>query len=123
MITFENFNIGDDLPIYMQILRYIKRGIASGNIEDGDELPSRRVLSALIGVNPNTVQKAYRILEDEELIVSRSGAKSFIRLSGDATEKIRTELLTSDAKNLIDAMRGMGLSKNEAVKLIEMYWE
>ena len=64
MISFEEFILEDDSPIYMQIIRYIKQGIAAGTIGDQEEAPSRRVLSALLGVNPNTIQKAYRILED-----------------------------------------------------------
>ena len=68
VISFENFIMEDGSPIYQQILRYIKRGVIAGSIKDGDELPSRRVLSAMLGVNPNTVQKAYRMLEEEELI-------------------------------------------------------
>ena len=42
-------------PIYLQIIRYIQQGLAAGTIQDGDELPSRRVVSALLAVNPNTV--------------------------------------------------------------------
>ena len=82
MISFENFIMQGGSPIYMQILLYIKRGIIAGMIMDGDELPSRRVLSALLGVNPNTVQKAYKMLEDEGLIQSRAGAKSCVVIYG-----------------------------------------
>ena len=64
MITFDQFKLEDGMPIYLQIVLYIKRGIIAGVIADGDELPSRRILSALLGVNPNTVQKTYRLLED-----------------------------------------------------------
>ena len=63
MISFDGFTIEDGSPIYLQIILYIKRCIIAGTIVDGDELPSRRVLSALLGVNPNTIQKAYRLLE------------------------------------------------------------
>ena len=62
MISFESFIMEDGMPIYLQIILFVKRGIIAGVIVDGDELPSRRVLSALLGVNPNTVQKAYRML-------------------------------------------------------------
>ena len=123
MITFEGFSMEDGIPIYLQILLYIKRGIIAGNIVDNDELPSRRVLSALLGVNPNTVQKAYRMLEDEELIASHSGAKSYVVLTPDKKEKIRMELIENDAKNVVNAMRQMGISKSEALALIEKYWE
>jgi len=66
LISFDNFLIEDTSTIYQQIIYFVQRGIVAGSIENGDEMPSRRVLSAWIGVNPNTIQKAYRILEDEE---------------------------------------------------------
>ena len=122
MIAFEDFVSEDGIPIYIQILRYIKRGIVSGAISDNDELPSRRVLSALLGVNPNTVQKAYRALEDEELIDSRLGAKSCMSLSPEKIERVRRELIETDALSVINAMKQMGLSKKDALSLIEKYW-
>ena len=51
---------------------------SSGIICDGDELPSRRVLSALLGVNPNTVQKAYRELERQGYIYTTTGVGTFV---------------------------------------------
>ena len=111
------------MPIYLQIILFVKRGIIAGVIDDGDELPSRRVLSALLGVNPNTVQKAYRMLEEEGLIQSHSGAKSYVVLNSAVKERIRSELLESDAKSVIHSLRQMGLTKEDAVALIEKYWE
>ena len=67
MLSFDNFLQTEGMPIYLQIIRYIKQGLVAGTVQDGEELPSRRVLSALLAVNPNTIQKAYRILEEEEL--------------------------------------------------------
>lgn len=113
----------DGSPIYLQIILYIKRGIVAGTIQDGDELPSRRVLSALLSVNPNTVQKAYRMLEDEGLIQSRSGAKSCIVLDEQTLRRLRQELLEGDARTIVSTMKQMGLSKEEALSLIETYWE
>ena len=81
MISFNGLVLGTELPIYQQIVLYIKRGIAAGTILTGDELPSRRMLSALLGVNPNTIQKAYRLLEEEGLISSHAGAKSLVPAS------------------------------------------
>ncbi len=123
MISFDNFIMDGASPIYLQILTYIKRNIIAGIIRDGDELPSRRVLSALLGVNPNTVQKAYKILEDEGLIQSRSGAKSYMVLSHSKIKEIRNELLERDALNTISSLKQMGLSKEEAISLIERYWK
>lgn len=123
MISFEHFMMQDGSPIYIQILLYIKRGIVAGIIKDGDELPSRRVLSATLGINPNTVQKAYKLLEEEGLIASRAGAKSYVVVTEMKWNEIRTELLEDDAKTAINALKLMGVSKEEAHALIEKYWE
>ncbi|MGN1156327.1 MAG: GntR family transcriptional regulator [Agathobacter sp.] len=123
MITFENFMMEDGSPIYLQILLYIKRGMVAGNIQDGDELPSRRVLSALLGVNPNTVQKAYKLLEDERLIQSRTGTKSYAVVTEQMLLKLRQELLEDDAKGAVRSLKLMGISRDEAHALIDKYWE
>lgn len=123
MISFDSFIMQDTSPIYLQILLYIKRGIIAGVIKDGDELPSRRVLSALLGVNPNTVQKAYKLLEDEALIQSRTGAKSCVVVTEKKLSEIRTELLEDDAKMAVASLKLMGVSKEEAHGLIDKYWE
>ena len=113
----------DGTPIYLQILLFIKRGIIAGTVVNGDELPSRRVLSALLGVNPNTVQKAYRLLEEEGLVSSHTGAKSCVVLTEETVEKIKKELLESDARSTVASLKQMGLTKAEALSLIETYWE
>ena len=122
MISFENFMMNDGSPIYLQILLYIKRGIIAGIICDGDELPSRRVLSALLGVNPNTVQKAYKMLEDEGLIASRTGAKSCVVVAEEKLAEIRAELLEADAKEAVAKLQQMGVSQAEAHTLIDRFW-
>ena len=123
MIGFEDFHPVDGTPIYLQILSYIKRGAVAGTITDGDELPSRRVLSALLGINPNTVQKAFRMLEEEGLIESRTGAKSFMTLNEEKLRTMRAELLHEDIRGITEALRRMGISKEEALDLIGTYWE
>lgn len=123
MVSFENFIAEDGIPIYLQIVRHIKRDIVAGVIVDGDEVPSRRVLSALLGLNPNTIQKAYRILEEEKLMESHSGAKSYMVLNDKSITLIRKELLENDAMSIVNSLKQMGLSKADAVALIEKYWK
>jgi GntR family transcriptional regulator len=122
LISFDGFIMEDGVPIYQQILLYLKRGIIAGTIVNGDELPSRRVLSALLGVNPNTVQKAYRLLEEEGMIRSQSGAKSSVVLDEKSIARLRRELLEGDAKAIVSTLRQMGLNRQEAINLIETYW-
>ncbi|MCR5784943.1 MAG: GntR family transcriptional regulator [Eubacterium sp.] len=123
MISFELFKAEDGIPIYTQIIRYMKRGIVAGIINDGDELPSRRVLSATLGVNPNTVQKAYKMLEDEGLIESKTGAKSCMNLDRDKVEKIRDEWIRNDLKSVISAMKKSGVTKENMLEMMGKLWE
>ncbi len=128
MISFEHFKAeesgpgGAFAPIYLQIVGYVKRGIADGSITDGDELPSRRMLSALLGINPMTIQKAYRTLEDEGLVVSHAGAKSVVRIGADTVSDLRRELTDGEIRAAILTLKRTGMPLDEAKQLIETYW-
>ena len=123
MISFESFVLEDNVPIYLQIVGYIKRGIVAGSIADGAEMPSRRMLSALLGVNPNTVQKSYAMLEEEGLIHSRSGAKSCVAADAAAIRRLKGELLGQNLKTVIDAMKQMGMTLEDAQAALADHWE
>jgi GntR family transcriptional regulator len=123
MITFEHFQPAEGMPIYLQIVRHIKRGIVSGTVLHGDEVPSRRQLSALLGVNPNTIQKAYAMLEEEGLMTSHTGAKSYMTLTEETAAAVREELIRADALSVIESLRQMGLDKAQAISLIDTYWK
>ena len=123
MISFESFVPDGNVPIYLQIVGYIKRGIVAGTIPDGAEMPSRRMLSALLGVNPNTVQKSYAMLEEEGLIHSRSGAKSCVAADEAAIRRLRGELLGQNLKTIIDAMKQMGMTLEDAQAALSDHWE
>ena len=111
------------VPIYAQIIRYVKGAVAAGTVADGEELPSRRVLSALLGVNPNTIQKAYRLLEEEGLIRSHPGAKSYVSAPPERAAAIRGELLAAEARRAAEALRRMGLDRGAALELIGRLWD
>ena len=123
LVSFDRFSLADGSPIYSQIIRFIKAGIVAGTIADGDELPSRRALSALLGVNPNTIQKACRLLEEEGLLQSRTGARSFIAVTAAQAQAVRVRLLEEDALALVAAIRRMGVSREEAAALLERLWD
>lgn len=122
MISFDDLILGSGTPIYSQIIQYLKHGIVAGTIVNGDELPSRRVLSALLGVNPNTIQKAYRMLEEEGLICSHAGTKSYVSVTPEQRDLVRQQLLEEETKTMVDAMKGMGISLEEAIRLIGKFW-
>lgn len=123
LVTFEGLRLEEGMPIYLQIIRYLERGIAAGTVRDGDELPSRRVLSARLGVNPNTIQKAFRALEEAGVITSRAGAKSEVSLTPERAVAIRRRLLEEEAAALVGALRQMGLDREQAAALVLQLWD
>ncbi|MDP3447683.1 MAG: GntR family transcriptional regulator [Eubacteriales bacterium] len=77
-------------PIYEQIIEQTQRLIASGILKEGDQLPSVRVLSQELSVNPNTLQKAYSELERRGVCVSAPGNGRFV--TADALRLVGEEL-------------------------------
>ena len=72
-----SLNYRDPRPIYEQLEEKLRRLILSGAIGEGERLPSVRELASQLAINPNTIQRAYRELENEGYIVSVPGRGSF----------------------------------------------
>ena len=122
-MSLENLELDGRGPIYLQIVRFVRRGVVAGTIQDGEEMPSRRAVSALLGVNPNTVQKAFRLLEDEGLIASHSGAKSYVTVDEGKLAALRQTLLREELRALTRSLRQMGIAREDALRLISEFWE
>lgn len=122
MISFDDLRLSDRAPIYTQLVDYVRRGVASGALRDGEALPSRRALSALLGVNPNTVQKAYALLEEAGLLSSRSGAVSVLTADAAAAARIRHELVEEAVRAAAASFRELGLEPEQAAALLKAYW-
>lgn len=60
MLDFRKLELNTTEPVYVQIVSFVKRQIFTGAAEKGESLPSRRELAAILKINPNTVQKAFR---------------------------------------------------------------
>ena len=120
MLSFSGFRLEDGSPIYQQIIRYVKQGIAAGTIRDGEELPSRRVLSALLAVNPNTVQKAYRMLEHSGVIETVPGKGSFL-CAGDRAKQLQKNRSRQALRAGIQAALDAGMTPAEIRQEGEAY--
>lgn len=115
--------MNDLSPIYTQIVRYVKIRILRKEVVIGEELPSRRILSATLGVNPNTIQKAYRIMEEEGFVVTYLGSKSILQFDDAMVETIREDLLRTELSNFIFEVKRMGFDRDKTCTLIQEFWE
>ena len=79
--------------------------------------------AALLAVNPNTVQKAFKQLEDEGLVTSRAGAKSCIQVTPEQIAALRRELLETEMQAMVDAAKRLGLTREDAHRLLDTLYD
>lgn len=109
------------VPAYDQIVSGIIKLKALGVLKPNDKLPSVRNFALKLGVNPNTVQRSYLILESKGIICSIAGKGSFISDNSVADNEIKKEALKS-FKKAIENCKDFGLSEEELILAIaEVY--
>ncbi len=110
------------VPIYDQIVSGIVKLKMVGALKGGDSLPSVRAMAMKLGVNPNTVQRAYAILEEKGIIYSVAGKGSFISGDTDAACAIDTLAFKEFNKAVLDAKR-MGKTAEELKAQIDILFK
>jgi len=107
------------VPIYLQIVEEIKRLVATGKLKAGDKLPSQRELAAMLRVNTNTVQHAYREMELEGFVETLRGQGTFIRQDAQVVEKMRTEMIQRLVEDFVRSMLVLGCSEQSILELVK----
>jgi GntR family transcriptional regulator len=104
------------VPFYRQIIEQVKFGIARGDLKPGDRLPTMRQLAVDLSINPNTVIRAYRELEFENVIDTHQGSGTFVskqKPSVDALERRR--MLDQILTELLARASGYGFTLDEVL--------
>ena len=113
------------VPYYRQIIEQVKYGISRGKLQPGDRLPTVLQLAVDLSVNPNTIIRAYREMEIEDVLETHQGSGTFVgsrKLEIDELERQRmldqilTELLaraTSYGFSLEEVLEGLRQRKEE----------
>ena len=122
MLSFSRLVLNDKLPVYQQIIIFIKQSLLTGEAENDDMLPSRRELATLLDINPNTVQKAYRIMEEEGLIITVPNHGSYIQVDADKLGEIAEEMKETMVGAFIEQAKGIGLTLKQTEQLLEKMW-
>ena len=117
-----NINLKDSVPIYEQLYNQIVR-LASLNILKGNEkIPSVRALANNLKINPNTVQKAYALLEKDNIIYTIKGKGSFISSNHNASKKEK-QILKAEAENLLLKVYNAKIAKQDVIKTVEEFYK
>ena len=94
------------VPFYRQIIDLIRHGIATGRLRVGEQLPTVRALAVQLSVNPNTISKAYRELEIQDVLETHQGTGTFISAkSPELSKKERKAKLISICDEFVTIAR------------------
>ena len=106
-------------PIYLQLVQQIREGIARGDLETGDKLPSVRQLSRDLLVNPNTIARAYTELEREGVLIGRQGLGLFVaEIKSELTKSAREKRLKESLDQWLTEAVHLGFNGEEVLKMV-----
>ena len=111
-------------PIYEQIASQIKAMIMSGELKEGDALPSMRLLAKELRISVITTKRAYEDLERDGFLTTVVGKGSFV--TGTNRDLMREEQLRIVEEHLqkaVDAAKGCGMTKEELAEVLDMLYE
>lgn len=99
------------IPIYEQIMQNVKNMILAGVWKADDQLPSVRQLAQELGINPNTIQKAYNELEWQGVIYSLRGRGSFVSSNQSELQEKKKQQLLGEMEHTLKELLSLGISK------------
>ena len=113
------FTFDNNIPIYIQLLEYMKIYLISGVFKSGEKLPSVREFSNTFKFNPNTMQKALAELESMNLIYTERTNGKYVTQYIKLIEKLKDEYAITLAKSDLNGMKKIGLGKADSIKYLE----
>ena len=117
------FTFDNNIPIYIQLLEYMKIYLISGVFKCGEKLPSVREFAITFKVNPNTMQKAVAELESLNLIYTERTNGKYVTKDEKLIEKLKDEYAIELAKSYFKGMKRIGLGKADSIKYLESIGE
>ncbi|WP_312048310.1 GntR family transcriptional regulator [Exiguobacterium profundum] len=118
-----NMQFNTRIPVYLQVVDYFKKKMALGKLKAGDEMPSRRELANDLKINPNTVQKAFKEMEDQQLITTERNRPSRVTTDGTVLAQIRSEIVDDAVAVFVEAIQELDVSVDELVDKIKRQYK
>ncbi|WP_086313192.1 GntR family transcriptional regulator [Enterococcus sp. 7F3_DIV0205] len=120
-----SINKASSKPYYEQLMLGIKEDILSGLLQSGDRLPSVREMARQLMMNPNTVSKAYKLLEAQEVIITVKGKGTYVKkIDTDLRDEYQIEKIKKKFTDLVIEANYLNVPKNEMTQwLDESYQE
>ena len=114
-----DFTFDNNIPIYIQVLEYLKIYLISGVFKCGEKLPSVREFASTFKVNPNTMQKALSELESMDLIYTERTNGKYVTKDEKLIKRLKDEYAITLVKSYFSGMKRIGLGKADSIKYLE----
>ena len=112
-------NSTSGVPLYVQLQQQVQQRILTGQLVDGEQLPSVRDLSAQLGLNPLTVSKVYQLLERDGFVETRRGLGTYVSHQAPALRlEARRRQVEPAVEQLVTEAMHLGLSEREIQALV-----
>lgn len=105
-------------PIWLQVMTALKTDIAVGKRLPREKLPGGRDLALQFSINPNTAARVYQELEKEGLSETRRGMGTYVTGDADRIAALRREMARQAADKFLRTMETLGVSREEAARMI-----
>jgi GntR family transcriptional regulator len=116
---FLHVDVRNGLAVYDQIVRQVKFAVADGALRSGDLVPSVRELARELAINPNTVARAYRQLQDDGVLETvRGTGLSIAAAARKQCQAERTKLIRTRLRLVLDEALHSGLAADEVESLV-----
>lgn len=113
----------DNIPIYIQIEKYLYRQIALGQLKPGEKVPSVRQLAVELTVNVNTVQRALNQMNNEGILYVKRGLGSFVTKDTNLISQKRQELVKDELNEFLKSTTQLGLTPEQTLEALKKYIE
>jgi len=109
---------GGEAPVYEQVADQVRRLVASGALDPGTALPSVRQLAGDLGVNLNTIARAYRLLENEGFLVIRDRAGVEVAAPARSVSRAARSTLLEQLRANLARLRQAGMTPEELLRVV-----
>lgn len=117
---FIEIDTSSNEPIFEQIAQQLRFAIASGAIRPDEMIPSVREMSRMLAINPNTIARAYRVLQDEKIVFARRGMGLVVAPEArEYCRRSRKELFVEKYRKFLDEAIQSRLSEEEIREIVD----
>lgn len=108
-----------NVPIYIQVIEDVKMQIMNGTLKPGDKIASVREMALDLGVNPNTVQRAFAELEREGFIRTERAVGRYVEDNQKLIQECKDKEIQKKIQTFIEQMELLGMSVKNIIEYLQ----